>query len=52
MTLKTYQNVSQFWPYEAQHYLKQPVYTQSVASRDWVMLIHSSYPGAREEQGI
>jgi branched-chain amino acid transport system substrate-binding protein len=24
LTLKTYENVSQFWPCEAQHYLKHP----------------------------
>jgi hypothetical protein len=51
VTLKTYENVNQFRPYEAQHYLKQPVYTQSVAGRDWVMLIHSSYPGGKRRAG-
>jgi branched-chain amino acid transport system substrate-binding protein len=30
VTLKTYQNVSQFWPYNEQEYLKQPPYT-----REW-----------------
>jgi branched-chain amino acid transport system substrate-binding protein len=30
VTLKTYANVSQFWPYSEQDYLKQPPY-----SRDW-----------------
>jgi branched-chain amino acid transport system substrate-binding protein len=30
VTLKTYANVSQFWPYTEQDYLKQPPY-----SRDW-----------------
>jgi branched-chain amino acid transport system substrate-binding protein len=30
ITQKTYQNISQFWPYEEQDYLRQPVY-----SREW-----------------
>jgi branched-chain amino acid transport system substrate-binding protein len=29
VTLKTYENVSQFWPYQARDYLKQPVYTRA-----------------------
>jgi branched-chain amino acid transport system substrate-binding protein len=30
VTLKTYENISQFWPYKEQEYLRQPPYT-----RDW-----------------
>jgi branched-chain amino acid transport system substrate-binding protein len=49
LTLKTYENVSQFWPYEAQHYLKQPVYTQSVAGRDWVSAHPPKLPRGQEK---
>jgi branched-chain amino acid transport system substrate-binding protein len=30
VTLKTYENISQFWPYKEQEYLRQPAY-----SREW-----------------
>jgi branched-chain amino acid transport system substrate-binding protein len=30
VTLKTYENINQFWPYEEQEFLRQPVYT-----REW-----------------